>query len=150
MFFKDELQIFSEKPLAAQVRAFDGINNAVPDLNTVAALSPVKLWHQWFMNVIFPLPRLCSQLKFLLHFFFLGGCFVGNILDSMLLRASNKEAADSGKEASGSTASASSSQRLLWCHCYHHCPEDSTNHTCRYRNEWRDKICTVLNCCPPS
>lgn len=46
MFFKDELQIFSEKPLAAQVRAFDGINNAVPDLNTVAALSPVKLWHQ--------------------------------------------------------------------------------------------------------
>lgn len=49
----------------------------------------------------------------------------------MLLRVSNKEAAESGKEASGSIAPASSSQRLLWCHCYHHCPEDSTNNTCR-------------------
>uniref|UniRef100_A0A3P8RPY7 Activin types I and II receptor domain-containing protein n=1 Tax=Amphiprion percula TaxID=161767 RepID=A0A3P8RPY7_AMPPE len=58
-------------------------------------------------------------------------CFIGNILDSMLLRASSKEAVESGKEAFGSTAPASSSQRLLWCHCYHHCPEDSTNNTCR-------------------
>uniref|UniRef100_A0A3B4WJU7 Activin types I and II receptor domain-containing protein n=1 Tax=Seriola lalandi dorsalis TaxID=1841481 RepID=A0A3B4WJU7_SERLL len=57
--------------------------------------------------------------------------FIGNILDSMLLRASSKEAVESGKETSGSTAPASSSQRLLWCHCYHHCPEDSTNNTCR-------------------
>ncbi|XP_013769486.1 bone morphogenetic protein receptor type-1B [Pundamilia nyererei] len=55
----------------------------------------------------------------------------GNILDSMLLKASSKEAAESGKETFGSTAPASSSQRLLWCHCYHHCPEDSTNNTCR-------------------
>uniref|UniRef100_A0A8D3B9V4 receptor protein serine/threonine kinase n=1 Tax=Scophthalmus maximus TaxID=52904 RepID=A0A8D3B9V4_SCOMX len=58
-------------------------------------------------------------------------CFIGNILDSMLLRASSKEAVESGKETSGSTAPALSSQRLLWCHCYHHCPEDSTNNTCR-------------------
>uniref|UniRef100_A0A3B4FZ33 Serine/threonine-protein kinase receptor n=1 Tax=Pundamilia nyererei TaxID=303518 RepID=A0A3B4FZ33_9CICH len=49
----------------------------------------------------------------------------------MLLKASSKEAAESGKETFGSTAPASSSQRLLWCHCYHHCPEDSTNNTCR-------------------
>uniref|UniRef100_A0A673CHR3 Serine/threonine-protein kinase receptor n=1 Tax=Sphaeramia orbicularis TaxID=375764 RepID=A0A673CHR3_9TELE len=49
----------------------------------------------------------------------------------MLLRASNKEAVESGKEISGSIAPASSSQRLLWCHCNHHCPEDSTNNTCR-------------------
>ncbi|KAM9744217.1 bone morphogenetic protein receptor type-1B isoform 1-T2 [Menidia menidia] len=55
----------------------------------------------------------------------------GNILDSMLLRASSKEAVESGKETFGSTAPASSSQRFLWCHCYHHCPEDSTNNTCR-------------------
>uniref|UniRef100_A0A8C9Z991 Serine/threonine-protein kinase receptor n=1 Tax=Sander lucioperca TaxID=283035 RepID=A0A8C9Z991_SANLU len=63
--------------------------------------------------------------------FFYFACFIGNILDSMLLRASSKEAVESGKETSGSTAPASSSQRLLWCHCYHHCPEDSTNNTCR-------------------
>ncbi|XP_034090876.1 bone morphogenetic protein receptor type-1B-like [Gymnodraco acuticeps] len=54
----------------------------------------------------------------------------GNILD-MLRRASSKEASESGKEASGSTASASSSEGILWCHCYHHCPEDSANNTCR-------------------
>ncbi|XP_040052056.1 bone morphogenetic protein receptor type-1B [Gasterosteus aculeatus] len=55
----------------------------------------------------------------------------GNILDSMLLRASSKESRESGKETSGSTAPSLSLQRLLWCHCYHHCPEDSTNNTCR-------------------
>ncbi|XP_017269269.1 bone morphogenetic protein receptor type-1B isoform X1 [Kryptolebias marmoratus] len=55
----------------------------------------------------------------------------GNILDSMLLRTSSKEAVESGKETSGSAAPASSSQRFLWCHCYHHCPEDSANNTCR-------------------
>uniref|UniRef100_A0A7N8XLX5 Serine/threonine-protein kinase receptor n=1 Tax=Mastacembelus armatus TaxID=205130 RepID=A0A7N8XLX5_9TELE len=54
-----------------------------------------------------------------------------NILYSMLLRASSKEAGESGKETNGSTAPASSSQRLLWCHCYHHCPEESTDNTCR-------------------
>ncbi|XP_003974866.1 bone morphogenetic protein receptor type-1B [Takifugu rubripes] len=55
----------------------------------------------------------------------------GNILDSMLLKASNREAAGSGKESGGSAAPAPSAQRLLWCHCYHYCPEDSTNNTCR-------------------
>ncbi|XP_060928260.1 bone morphogenetic protein receptor type-1B [Limanda limanda] len=54
----------------------------------------------------------------------------GNILDGMLLRDSGREAAESGKDVSGSTAPALSPP-LLWCHCYHHCPEDSTNNTCR-------------------
>ncbi|XP_010789399.1 bone morphogenetic protein receptor type-1B-like, partial [Notothenia coriiceps] len=53
-----------------------------------------------------------------------------NILD-MPRRASSKKASESGKEASGSTAPASSSEGILWCHCYHHCPEDSANNTCR-------------------
>ncbi|KAI9521864.1 Bone morphogenetic protein receptor type-1B [Dissostichus eleginoides] len=53
-----------------------------------------------------------------------------NILD-MPRRASSKEASESGKEASGSTAPASSSEGILWCYCYHHCPEDSANNTCR-------------------
>lgn len=60
-------------------------------------------------------------------FFYLAG----NILDSMLLKASNKEAAGGGKETGGSAAPVPSAQRLLWCHCYHYCPEDSTNNTCR-------------------
>ncbi|TNN80622.1 Bone morphogenetic protein receptor type-1B [Liparis tanakae] len=55
----------------------------------------------------------------------------GNVLDSMLLRASSKESGESGKETSGSTAPSSSSQHLLWCHCNQYCPEDSTNNTCR-------------------
>ncbi|XP_057687075.1 bone morphogenetic protein receptor type-1B isoform X1 [Corythoichthys intestinalis] len=57
----------------------------------------------------------------------------GNILDSMLLRASSADATalDGGKENSGSVSTTSSSQTLIWCHCYHHCPEDSTNNTCR-------------------
>uniref|UniRef100_A0A3B3U2Z5 receptor protein serine/threonine kinase n=1 Tax=Poecilia latipinna TaxID=48699 RepID=A0A3B3U2Z5_9TELE len=49
----------------------------------------------------------------------------------MLLKASSKETVESGKKALGSTAPALSSQRFLWCHCYHHCPDDSTNNTCR-------------------
>lgn len=72
--------------------------------------------------------------RFLFFFFFLPG----NILDSMLLRASNKEAAESGRETSGSTAPVASPQRLRLCHCYNHCPEDSTNNTCRYSAEWRN------------
>ncbi|MFT7797338.1 bone morphogenetic protein receptor type-1B isoform X1 [Arapaima gigas] len=55
-------------------------------------------------------------------------------LDNMLHRNSGKmaAAAEAGRdpEDSGSTAPAPP-QRLLWCYCYHHCPEDSTNHTCR-------------------
>uniref|UniRef100_A0AAZ3Q7N6 receptor protein serine/threonine kinase n=1 Tax=Oncorhynchus tshawytscha TaxID=74940 RepID=A0AAZ3Q7N6_ONCTS len=53
-----------------------------------------------------------------------------NVLDSMLLRTLGKAAVDSEKDASGSTAPALP-QRQLWCYCYHHCPEDSTNNTCR-------------------
>ncbi|XP_055774685.1 bone morphogenetic protein receptor type-1B isoform X2 [Salvelinus fontinalis] len=53
-----------------------------------------------------------------------------NVLDSMLLRTLGKAAVDSGKDASGNTAPALP-QRQLWCYCYHHCPEDSTNNTCR-------------------
>uniref|UniRef100_A0A4W5NI87 receptor protein serine/threonine kinase n=1 Tax=Hucho hucho TaxID=62062 RepID=A0A4W5NI87_9TELE len=48
----------------------------------------------------------------------------------MLLRTLGKAAVDSVKDASGSTAPALP-QRQLWCYCYHHCPEDSTNNTCR-------------------
>ncbi|CAB1415194.1 unnamed protein product [Pleuronectes platessa] len=54
----------------------------------------------------------------------------GNILDGMLLRDSGREGLERGKDLSGSTAPALSPP-LLWCHCYHHCPEDSTNNTCR-------------------
>ncbi|KAM9810848.1 bone morphogenetic protein receptor type-1B [Neosynchiropus ocellatus] len=55
----------------------------------------------------------------------------GNILDSMLLKSSSKEAADAGKATGGSAAPASSPPRLLQCHCDHHCPDGSTNNTCR-------------------
>ncbi|MEQ2187235.1 Bone morphogenetic protein receptor type-1B, partial [Goodea atripinnis] len=58
----------------------------------------------------------------------------GNILDSMLLKASSKETAESGKTL-GSMAPALSSERFLWCHCYHHCPDDSTN------------VCRTDGCC---
>lgn len=79
------------------------------------------------------LTGLCSY--FGSFFLLLTGYFIfflaGNILDSMLLKASNKEAARGGKEAGGSAAPVPSAQRLLWCHCYHYCPEDSTNNTCR-------------------
>lgn len=65
-------------------------------------------------------------------------CFflTGNILDSMLLKASNKATAGSWKETSSSAAPAPSTQSLLWCHCYHYCPEDSTNNTCRWAEIW--------------
>ncbi|XP_062398935.1 bone morphogenetic protein receptor type-1B [Sardina pilchardus] len=53
-----------------------------------------------------------------------------NVLDAMLLRNSGKAASDGSKETSGGTAPALP-QRLLWCYCYHHCPEDSRNNTCR-------------------
>uniref|UniRef100_A0A3B5R834 receptor protein serine/threonine kinase n=1 Tax=Xiphophorus maculatus TaxID=8083 RepID=A0A3B5R834_XIPMA len=49
----------------------------------------------------------------------------------MLLKASSKETVENGKKALGSTVPALSSQRFLWCHCYHHCPDDSINNTCR-------------------
>uniref|UniRef100_A0A8K9WWK8 receptor protein serine/threonine kinase n=1 Tax=Oncorhynchus mykiss TaxID=8022 RepID=A0A8K9WWK8_ONCMY len=58
------------------------------------------------------------------------GTIHANVLDSMLLRTLGKAVVDSEKDASGSTAPALP-QRQLWCYCYHHCPEDSTNNTCR-------------------
>lgn len=56
---------------------------------------------------------------------------VANVLDTMLLRNPGRDRSDSRWENGGSTAPAPT-QRILWCHCYHHCPEDSTNNTCRY------------------
>uniref|UniRef100_W5KHX7 Serine/threonine-protein kinase receptor n=1 Tax=Astyanax mexicanus TaxID=7994 RepID=W5KHX7_ASTMX len=53
-----------------------------------------------------------------------------NVLDTMLLRNSGKVTMDSRKEDSGSSVLVVP-ERMLWCHCYHHCPEDSTNNTCR-------------------
>ncbi|XP_055730732.1 bone morphogenetic protein receptor type-1B-like isoform X1 [Salvelinus fontinalis] len=53
-----------------------------------------------------------------------------NVLDTMLLRNPGRARSDSRWENSGSTAPVPT-QRILWCHCYHHCPEDSTNNTCR-------------------
>jgi len=51
-----------------------------------------------------------------------------NVLDTMLLRNSGKveEHRETGSDASALP------QRFLWCYCYHRCPEDSTNNTCRY------------------
>ncbi|XP_026102854.1 bone morphogenetic protein receptor type-1B-like [Carassius auratus] len=46
-----------------------------------------------------------------------------NVLESMLQRNSGKE--------SSSSVTAVIPERMLLCHCYHHCPEDSTNNTCR-------------------
>ncbi|XP_038844770.1 bone morphogenetic protein receptor type-1B-like [Salvelinus namaycush] len=53
-----------------------------------------------------------------------------NVLDTIvLLRNPVRDRSDSRKEEGGSTAPAPA-QRLLWCHCYPHCSEDSNN-TCR-------------------
>uniref|UniRef100_A0A3B3Q5S4 Serine/threonine-protein kinase receptor n=2 Tax=Paramormyrops kingsleyae TaxID=1676925 RepID=A0A3B3Q5S4_9TELE len=41
----------------------------------------------------------------------------------MLLRDSGKMTME--------TSSPSQPQRLLWCYCYHHCPEESANNSCR-------------------
>uniref|UniRef100_A0A672Q580 Serine/threonine-protein kinase receptor n=1 Tax=Sinocyclocheilus grahami TaxID=75366 RepID=A0A672Q580_SINGR len=50
----------------------------------------------------------------------------------MLQRNSGKVTAGGGKESSGSdSATPVIPERMLLCHCYHHCPEDSTNNTCR-------------------
>ncbi|KAG2465836.1 BMR1B protein, partial [Polypterus senegalus] len=53
-----------------------------------------------------------------------------NLLDNMLLRSSGKLTAEHRKEDGESTAPATT-RRLLWCYCHHHCPEDSSNNTCR-------------------
>ncbi|KAI5624461.1 bone morphogenetic protein receptor, type IBb isoform 1 precursor [Silurus asotus] len=47
----------------------------------------------------------------------------------MLLRNSGKVTLDSRKEDSKSSVPVVP-ERTLWCHCYHHCPEDSVNNTC--------------------
>ncbi|XP_064153387.1 bone morphogenetic protein receptor type-1B-like [Anguilla rostrata] len=79
-----------------------------------------------------PLPRRCLGWMSLLLFGLtsLSPETEANVLDAMLLRNSGKVSIDGSKDESGGTASVSP-QRLLWCHCYHHCPEDSTNNTCR-------------------
>lgn len=124
--------IYCQHPLAAWFHTFDGINDPIPDLGIVCALSSVRMYVIFLYIFSVSLPT-----KFLLlsHF----SCLTGNILDSMLQSAPNKEAAESGKETSGSTAPASSSQRQLRCHCYPNCPEDSTNNTCGYGKECRGK-----------
>ncbi|KAK1800789.1 hypothetical protein P4O66_005972 [Electrophorus voltai] len=53
-----------------------------------------------------------------------------NVLDTMLLRNSGKATMDNRKEENGGSVPVVP-ERTLWCHCYHHCPEDSTNNTCR-------------------
>lgn len=49
----------------------------------------------------------------------------------MLLRNSGKATLDNRKEDSRSSVPVVP-ERTLWCHCYHHCPEDSVNNTCRF------------------
>uniref|UniRef100_A0A8C2CEK2 receptor protein serine/threonine kinase n=1 Tax=Cyprinus carpio TaxID=7962 RepID=A0A8C2CEK2_CYPCA len=49
---------------------------------------------------------------------------------AMLQRNSGKLTTGGGKESSGN-ATPVIPERMLLCHCYHHCPEDSTNNTCR-------------------
>uniref|UniRef100_A0A8C2DSM3 Serine/threonine-protein kinase receptor n=1 Tax=Cyprinus carpio TaxID=7962 RepID=A0A8C2DSM3_CYPCA len=46
---------------------------------------------------------------------------ISNVLESMLQRNSGKE--------SSSSVTPVIPERMLLCHCYHHCPEDSTNNT---------------------
>ncbi|XP_041937012.1 bone morphogenetic protein receptor, type IBb isoform X3 [Alosa sapidissima] len=76
------------------------------------------------------LPPLCRLLLLLaLPLAYLLGTSEANVLDSMLL-SSRKGKSDSGQEESGSPVPIAP-ERVLWCHCYHHCPEDAINNTCR-------------------
>ncbi|KAK5900946.1 hypothetical protein CgunFtcFv8_025866 [Champsocephalus gunnari] len=52
-----------------------------------------------------------------------------NMLDTMLLKNGWKGGSERRLEESSSTAPVPP-QNMLWCHCYHHCPEDSVNNTC--------------------
>lgn len=63
----------------------------------------------------------------------------GNMLDALLLKNGWKGGSERrAEESSGINGKSSSristlpAQNLLWCHCYHHCPEDSVNNTCAY------------------
>nr|XP_019937641.1 PREDICTED: bone morphogenetic protein receptor type-1B-like isoform X2 [Paralichthys olivaceus] len=51
------------------------------------------------------------------------------MLDAMLLKNGWKGGLQRKAEDSSSTATVSS-QKLLWCYCNHHCPENSVNNTC--------------------
>ncbi|KAL0979823.1 hypothetical protein UPYG_G00190230 [Umbra pygmaea] len=51
-----------------------------------------------------------------------------NVLDSMLQRGAGRTAAESRKETRVSSVPV---LPQLWCYCHHHCPEESTNNTCR-------------------
>ncbi|XP_032878449.1 bone morphogenetic protein receptor type-1B [Amblyraja radiata] len=54
----------------------------------------------------------------------------GNCLDNMLLRSTGKLSVENKGEYGDSTVS-TPPQRDLWCHCHHHCPEESVNNTCK-------------------
>uniref|UniRef100_A0A8C2GHH3 Activin types I and II receptor domain-containing protein n=1 Tax=Cyprinus carpio TaxID=7962 RepID=A0A8C2GHH3_CYPCA len=71
-----------------------------------------------------------TSLLFLLGSLWLCSSTQANVLESMLQRNSGKLTTGGGKESSGS-ATPVIPERMLLCHCYHHCPEDSTNNTCR-------------------
>ncbi|GLD55337.1 bone morphogenetic protein receptor type-1B-like protein, partial [Lates japonicus] len=47
----------------------------------------------------------------------------------MLLKNGRKGGSERKAEESNSAATVSA-QNMLWCHCYHHCPEDSVNNSC--------------------
>lgn len=53
-----------------------------------------------------------------------------NMLDAMLLRNGGKGGSERRPQDSGGGTVTVSAPRMLWCHCYHHCPEDSVNNTC--------------------
>uniref|UniRef100_H3CUH8 Serine/threonine-protein kinase receptor n=2 Tax=Tetraodon nigroviridis TaxID=99883 RepID=H3CUH8_TETNG len=52
-----------------------------------------------------------------------------NMLDAMLLRNGGKSASERQAQESSSAVPVAAPS-MLWCHCYHHCPEDSANNTC--------------------
>lgn len=52
-----------------------------------------------------------------------------NMLDAMLLRNGGRSSLERRGVQESSTLGASAPS-MLWCHCYHHCPEDSVNNTC--------------------
>ncbi|TWW66088.1 Bone morphogenetic protein receptor type-1B [Takifugu flavidus] len=53
-----------------------------------------------------------------------------NMLDAMLLRNGGKGGSERWPEDSSGGTVTVLAPRMLWCHCYHHCPEDSVNNTC--------------------
>ncbi|KAJ8287267.1 hypothetical protein GJAV_G00049590 [Gymnothorax javanicus] len=53
------------------------------------------------------------------------------VLDNMLLRNSGKMAAAGSQGEDRGSPAPEVQPRGLWCHCYHHCPADSVNNTCR-------------------